>query len=371
MPGLNLLIKPASSLCNLKCKYCFYADVAESRAVPCYGKMSEETLEAVVKRAFEYTDRYVSFAFQGGEPTLVGLDFYKRLLALEATYNEKKIPVLYSIQTNGLLLDEEWAEFLSKNRFLVGLSLDGTREAHDSLRVDAEGNGTYDRVTQCADLLARHGVEFNILCVVNRYVARYPRRVYENLRKYGYLQFIPCLDGLLGEKAPFSLSADRYGSFLCGLFDCYYDDLVAGNFISIRNFDNYVQMCAGYPPESCALTGRCSCSPTIEGNGDVFPCDFYVLDEYRLGNVHTHTLEEMIRGEVAHRFIGGSESSAESCRTCPYYSLCRGGCRREREPSVQERTRFCQSYRTFFAHAMPRLKELAWYLTQQSTGDNT
>lgn len=362
MPGLNLLIKPASSLCNLRCGYCFYADVAEKRAVPCYGKMSLATLEATVKRAFEYAEGYVSFAFQGGEPSLVGLDFYRELLALQARYNSKGIRVLNSIQTNGTLMNEEWATFLAQNRFLVGLSLDGTREAHDSLRVDGNGGGTYNRVIQCAEMFTRHGVEFNILCVVNRYVARYPRRVYEALKKYRYVQFIPCLEELSGEERPFSLSAKRYGDFLVGVFDRYYADFMAGNYVSIRNFDNYVQMRMGLSPESCAMMGHCSCNPTVEGDGSVYPCDFYVLDAHRLGNVHTDSFEEMIRGEVAAQFTAHSATTDGACLTCPYFALCRGGCRREREPLSDGKNRFCSAYRAFFTHALPKITEMAQIL---------
>ena len=365
MPGLSLLIKPASSLCNLRCGYCFYADVAENREIPCYGKMDAATLEATVKRAFEYAEGYISFAFQGGEPTLAGLDFYRELIALQKKYNEKKIRVLNSIQTNGTLLDREWAVFLRDNRFLVGLSLDGTREAHDALRVDANGCGTYGRVTECAELLTRYGVEFNVLCVVNRYVSRYPRRVYEALKKYRYLQFIPCLDELSGKERPYSLSAKRYGEFLCGVFDLYYADFMAGQAVSVRSFDNYVQMRMGYPPEGCAQVGHCSCSLTVEGDGSVYPCDFYVLDEHRLGNVHTHGIKELLTCEAAERFTARSATEAAECRTCPYFALCRGGCRREREPHIRGENRFCGAYRAFFAHALPKITEMAQILLSE------
>lgn len=364
MHGLNLMIKPASSLCNLRCEYCFYSDVAENRSVPCYGKMSIDTLEAIVRQAFSYADGYVSFAFQGGEPTLMGLDFYRELIRLQKQYNKKNLRVFHSLQTNGILIDHAWAEFLAENRFLVGLSLDGTREAHDTMRRDGNGAATYDRVIKAAECLSRHGVEFNILCVVNRYTARHPRKIYQALKKYGYIQFIPCLDGFSGEKAPFSLSAERYGAFLCGVFDGYYEDFVRGEYVSVRGFDNYVQMCMGLPPESCAMTGRCSCSPVIEGDGSVYPCDFYVLDDYRLGNVHTHGFAEMLAGDTALRFVTESLDTAAECTSCPYAALCRGGCRRERDAKTKK-SRFCTAYRTFFAYAMPRLTEMAEILRKE------
>ena len=170
MPPISVLIKPASSLCNMRCKYCFYADITDNREVKSYGIMSEETLENLIKKAFEYASGSATFAFQGGEPTLAGLDFYRKLLQLEQKYNVKKIPVQNAIQTNGYVIDEEWAKFLAENKFLVGLSLDGTRDIHDSLRVDAAGKGTFSRVEKTAKLFKKHGVEFNILCVAYNFV---------------------------------------------------------------------------------------------------------------------------------------------------------------------------------------------------------
>ena len=191
MPPLNLMIKPASSLCNMRCASCFYNDVSHHRSRASLGMMTLDTLEMTVKHAFAYATGYVSFVFQGGEPTLAGLDFYKHLVTLQGKYNTRSIPVHYAIQTNGYLIDDDWADFLATHQFLVGLSLDGTRETHDRLRKDAEGNGTYDTVTRAARALERHGAAFNILCVVNEGVARDPQKIYDALKPYRYLQFIP------------------------------------------------------------------------------------------------------------------------------------------------------------------------------------
>ncbi|MBQ5770889.1 MAG: radical SAM protein, partial [Clostridia bacterium] len=173
MPPISLLIKPASGACQYRCKYCFYADVMNNREISNYGNMTFETLETLVKRAMNYAEGSVSFAFQGGEPTLAGLDFYKELIRLEKKYN-RGLQVFNSIQTNGGLIDDEWAKFLSENRFLVGLSLDGTKELHDKYRKNAMGEGTYERTLKTAELFQKHGVEFNILCVVNDDIASHP-----------------------------------------------------------------------------------------------------------------------------------------------------------------------------------------------------
>lgn len=362
MPPVNLLIKPASSMCNMRCKYCFYADVSKNRKTEFYGMMNKDTLEILVKRVFEYATGYAGFAFQGGEPTLAGLGFYRNLIALQERYNTRKIPVYNSIQTNGFGLNEEWAKFFADHHFLVGLSMDGTKEAHDALRLDAQGNGTYEAVARSAALLERFGVRFNILCVVNHFVARHPQKIYQNLKKYRYLQFIPCLDGFEGEKENFSLSSRRYGEFLKATFDLYYRDFLSGNYVSVRNFDNYIRMLQGYPPESCGMNGICSCQFVVEGDGSVFPCDFYVLDRWKLGNIREHSLQQMLETEPMSAFVETSRQRASVCESCPYFRLCRGGCRREREPIGEGNpgmNRFCESYRMFFEYAGARMMQMA------------
>lgn len=366
MPPIRVMIKPVSSLCNLRCRYCFYADVAEHREIRSYGVMEEETLEAIVRAAFDGASGSAGFVFQGGEPMLAGLDFYRTLLSLQKKYNTRKIRVENSIQTNGTLLTAEWAEFFAQNGFLVGLSIDGTREAHDALRVDGEGNGTYGRAVRAAELLKAAGAAFNVLCVVNNFVARYPQRVYQALKPYRYLQFIPCLDGLGGERKPFSLTEERYAAFLMQTFDLYYADYMRGDYVSIRNFDNYIQMLRGMPPESCAMSGVCSCSFVVESDGSVYPCDFYVLDAWRLGNVRSGGFREMQTSATATAFTEGSRALPEECRTCPVFFLCRGGCRREREPGGggepggrPGRYRHCRSQQVFLSHCLTKMRQMA------------
>ena len=362
LPPVSLLVKPASSMCNLRCGYCFYADVSDSRKEKSRGIMPDEVLEFLMRRAFQEASGSCSFSFQGGEPTLAGLDFFRRLTALQKQYNTKKLPVRNALQTNGLLLDDEWADFLAENSFLVGLSLDGGRELHDSMRKDADGGGTYARVMQAAGLLDRHGVEYNVLCVVHNAAARHPQQVYRALKRFRYLQFIPCLDPLDGSKPPHSLDPKRYGEFLKGTFDCYYADFFSKSPVSVRSFDNYAAMLAGCPPESCGMSGVCACCLTVEADGSVYPCDFYALDEYLLGNVRDNSLAEMARSEAAQRFIQPSLSVHEDCRSCGWYPLCRGGCRRNRPVCADGRpgkNELCDAYRAFFAYAYPRLLRCA------------
>ena len=361
MSNIGMLIKPASSLCNMRCTYCFYADVVSNRSTKCYGIMSPDTQKLLIQKAFDSADEFCSFAFQGGEPTLAGIDFYKRQIFLETQYNKRSIPVAHSIQTNGLAIDDEWAKFLSENNFLVGISLDGPKKIHDSLRIDTAGNGTFDRVMNAISLLERYGVEYNILTVVSKKVAIYPKEVYTFFKEYNfkYIQFIECLDPFDGNTGEYSLTPEVYCRFLKRIFDEYYNDFRRGNYVSIRSFDNYVNMLRGIPPEACGMNGMCNPYPLIEANGNIYPCDFYVIDKYLVGNIHTHGLNIVNSSDIAKNFALDSAYIAPECRRCKWYKLCRGGCRRCREPFANGKpslNKFCSAYKEFFEYAYPRME---------------
>lgn len=366
MPPLSLLIKPASSNCNLRCQYCFYHSLAENRITNSYGIMSNDTLELLVEKAFEYADISCTFAFQGGEPTLAGLDFYKRLIELVRKYKAGNVQVNYSMQTNGIAIDREWAKFLSENKFLVGLSLDGPKELHDITRVDSQGKGTFNRVMDTVALFDRYHVEYNILCVVSAYVARHISKVYSFYKKkdFRYLQFIPCLDPLNEEPGgyQYSLTPERYTQFLKRLFDEWYNDIIGGHMISIRYFDNLVGMLMGYPPESCGMSGVCTAYFVIEADGGVYPCDFYVIDEWHLGNIIEAGFGQLGASEAACNFTEASKHIDPECTRCRWYNLCRGGCRRNREPFINGTPAlnyYCTSFKEFFEYSIDRLLKLA------------
>ena len=375
MPPLNFLIKPASGNCNIRCRYCFYHDVAENRGVSSYGMMSDETLEALIEKALATADGSCSFGFQGGEPTLAGFDFFRKVVALQKQYNRKGLRISNAIQTNGMVLDAEWAAFLAENHFLVGLSLDGTKEIHDANRLDPAGKGTFNRVLRTAQLLTAKKVEFNILTVVTRQSARHIDRIYGFFRRSGlnWLQFIPCLDPLGEERGsnPYSLTPEAYAKFLKTLFDLWYRDVKAGNFIYIRYFENLVGMAMGYPPESCGLSGRCVIQNVVEADGSGYPCDFYALDEWKLGNIRTDSIPGMMKSPAAQKFLAAPLDIPEKCRSCRHYAICRGGCRRDREPMRGDTlplNYFCPAYEEFFDYAMPRLQELAYDAARRRSG---
>lgn len=372
MPPLSMMIKPVSSMCNMRCKYCFYADVTRHRDTVSYGVMSMATLETLVRRAFAYAEGNISFAFQGGEPTLAGVDFFRNLISLERMYNVRHIPVHNAIQTNAFDLSDELIEVLAKNRFLVGVSLDSPKRIHDHMRIDAHGNGTYDTIMQNIKRMQAAGIEYNILCVVNSFIARAPREVWQALAPHTYLQFIPCLDGFDGEPEEFSLTSDDYKEFLKVTFDLYYAAYMKRRYVSVRNFDNYISILLGQTPENCAMQGHCGTYYLIEGDGGVYPCDFYVLDQWRMGNINASSFHSLAKSPTGNAFRAESHYTPAECRSCKWAFLCRGGCKRDRVPlvpAVDSKTgekimipglnRFCDAYKDFFEYSYPRMQEIA------------
>ncbi len=367
MEYLCLLIKPSSDKCNMRCRYCFYADIAATHSRK-LGFMTENTAQELIKKAFAETEKQVTFIFQGGEPTLIGLQFYKYFVNTAEKYNTDKIKVHFAIQTNGYALDENWAEFFRENKFLVGLSVDGNKDLHDLYRLDAEGKGTFSRVSKCADMLKKHNVDFNILTVVTNPLARRAEAVYNFYKKQGfrYLQFIPCLNPIekMNEKYDYTLSPERFGEFLCRIFDLWVRDIKTGDAPSIRQFDNYILMLKGILPESCGLLGVCSEQNVIESDGSVYPCDFYVLDSLRLGNINESSFSEINEKRRELGFIEQSKTVSDKCKGCEIYPICRGGCRRYREPFYPDGAGdniFCESYKRFFEHALGILYRLSQY----------
>ena len=366
MKQLTFLVKPSSSLCNMRCRYCFYEDISEHRSAKSYGFMSQETAEALVRAAFDSIDPggTLTFAFQGGEPTLIGLPFYEAFLALESKYIKPGVTVHHAIQTNGQTLDESWALFFRKHQFLVGLSVDGTKDLHDLYRIGPDHNGTWKTVTKALSLLEKHSVEVNLLCVVTKQCARSGQKVYQSLKKLGvrYLQFIPCLDPMEDPRgaAPYSLTPDAYGHFLCALFDAWYLDWKAGQYVSVRLFDDYAHLLLGQPSGSCATSGHCGNYLVVEGDGSFYPCDFYVFDDWRLGNVLHQSPVEACSCERACKFLSDGDARPDACSACPWHSLCLGGCKRDwYETEGQRKNYYCPAFQMFFAYAYPRLQEIA------------
>lgn len=363
MNALTFLIKPASSLCNMRCRYCFYENISDNRTRKNMGIMEEATSERIVSEAFRAVSPggVILFMFQGGEPTLAGLDFFRNFMALERKYARAGVRCSHAIQTNGFFLTEEWAEFFREHAFLVGLSVDGTEMIHDSFRLDDAGKGTWQKTVGALRLLEQFRVETNLLCVVTAPVARKAQQVYRSLSGLGghALQFIPCLDPIDAKRGSefYSLKPEAYGKFLCGLFDCWYRDWKSGSYISIRTFDDYLRILLRMPPGSCAASGACGSYLVVEGDGSLYPCDFYVLDEWKIGNILEMNIEDALAAPASVRFVRDGMRRPQPCKDCRYFSICRGGCKRDW--TKDHMNYYCAALKTFFDYALPRLREMA------------
>ena len=374
MPPISLLIKPASGSCNMRCRYCFYTDEAENRAVASMGRMTPEAMRLIADKALAWADGDCTFAFQGGEPSLAGLDFFRSLTDYVSAHpNPRGVRVHYAFQTNGYALDEAWAQWFAQNKVLVGISLDGPKELHDRYRVDREGKGTFNRVMAAIRLLEKHGVDFNILTVVSAANARRGQQVYSFFKKQGfrYQQYVECLDpiGEVQGGHEYSLTPERYEAFLKSVFNAWYQNMKAGRYVYNRYFENLMMLLTGQAPESCNLRGVCSPQWVIEADGSVYPCDFYALDQWRLGNILTDSFETMEEVRQTSGFMEWSRRLPEDCKACRWLPLCRNGCRRNREPVTADSTGknyFCAAYKHFLEYACPRLMEICQLLRQRA-----
>lgn len=373
MKAASILIKPCSSNCNLDCRYCFYKVLSSNREQYSKGFMSDEILEKLIIRGIEYTQQYVSFAFQGGEPTLAGVEFFEKAVALQKKYNTKHLVIENTIQTNGMLIDDRWAKFLAENHFLVGLSLDGPRKMHDLYRRDIHGKDTFTKVMHTISLFEKYGVNYNILTVVTNDTAMKASYLYNFYKRnhFPFVQLIPCMDENSRDKektqSSYAVEPQQYGEFLCKIFDLWYEDFQKGEQMDIRMFSNLAQMAAGYPPEECGMNGCCNCYFVVEGDGSVYPCDFYCLDEWKLGTVQD-SFQTLIQSDKAKHFIASSKCENETCKKCPYLKLCHGGCRRWREPVTENcdsANLLCEAYEIFFEHTWERIEKLGKLILQR------
>lgn len=356
MSVLQLLVKPASSSCQFRCEYCFYSECSPLISQPSYGLMTEETMDHLIDSAFSYPTTQISFAFQGGEPLLVGLNYFNRFVAtVNKKNNGKKIRIDYSIQTNGYLINDNWAQFFHDNHFLVGISLDGTQETNDANRVNFNREGTYSKIIESTTKLDKYNVQYNILTVVTNEVAESAKKIYYLYKSLGfkYQQYIPLLhyfseDNKLSESI--QVNPLCFNTFLIELFDCYKEDMLRGEYVYIWNFDNYEGIIEHIEPNSCMFAGHCSRQLIIESNGDVYPCDFYVNHEHYLGNINYDSLIIIHESSKRKKFL--ELSIPEKCLTCKWGFLCRGGCKRYGAYHKHKGVNYyCEAYYSFFEYA--------------------
>lgn len=367
MPPIHVMLKPASGLCNMSCKYCFYADEMKKREQSSYGIMTLNTLENVIRETLAFAQGECTFAYQGGEPTLAGLEFFRKSIEFQKKYNVNQVTIQNALQTNGYALKEEWCSFFGQNQFLIGISIDGIKATHDCYRKGASGEDTYFQVLNAVKMLKMHNVEFNVLTVVNAKTAPKIRKIYEQYKKLGlsFQQYISCLDPI-GEPPgsfTYSLTPKVYGQFLIDLFELWDIDLQQGRQPFIRQFENWIGILMGVMPEACEQRGFCNIQNIVEADGSVYPCDFYVLDSYRLGNLNVNSFSEIYEERERSKFLENSKNHDQECLQCKYFILCRGGCRRHREGMERSeggnRNAFCEGYKSFFDQYYDRMVEIA------------
>ena len=367
MKTYNIMLKPASSLCNMRCRYCFYADVAVHRETPSYGMMAAEPRDALLRTVFSELsagDR-VQFIFQGGEPTLAGLPFFRTFVAKAKAH--EGVSVSFSLQTNGLLIDDEWCEFLKENRFLVGLSCDLLRTAHDDARRDASDKGTLTRVLRTLVLFKRHGIDFNVLCTLTPAVARHPEGVWREITRLGidYVQFTPCLAPEDGTSSPYALTPEAFASFYTRLFALWYTDYRKGICRSVKLFDDVVNLLLLGRPTACGMNGVCTPQLVIEADGSAYPCDFYCTDDYRLGSITDTTVSTLLASPAARAFATRKREPHALCEGCRYRTFCGGGCpRMQRSVCISEDGHRC-GYRTFLENCGNTLLQLTDEIRKQ------
>ncbi|MCF7972885.1 MAG: anaerobic sulfatase maturase [Phycisphaerae bacterium] len=369
MAPFSLLIKPAGPDCNMACAYCFYAQT-EALFAPGEHRMSDLVLETLVQDYLSVNMPTHHFIWQGGEPTLMGLPFFERAVALQKQYGHKDRVVSNALQTNGLRLDKAWCEFLREHRILVGISLDGPESLHNHYRVDDRGQGTFARVMQSISLCREQGVEFNTLTLLNSENVTQPDRVFDFLvqEDFRFVQFIPCTDRhpRTGDPMPYAVTGPQYGAFMCRIFDRWVAHGV--DRLSVRLFDSLVSYILEGHHTCCTFNKDCDNYVVVEHQGDVFCCDFYVTPETRLGNIMDTPVATLARGEAKRSFARAKRKIPASCFVCRHHALCRGGCPSDRpEGDGDTKNCMCEGYQLFFDHALPRLKEIvASFVSQKN-----
>lgn len=359
MDTITLLIKPSSFRCNIECAYCFYRRVKELYPGR-HPFMTIQDAEVLIRKTLQLDCREYQFCWQGGEPTLMGIDFFREIVRMQQEHGRSGQVIGNSIQTNGVLIDDRWAQFLAESSFLVGLSLDGPEDVHDHYRKTPAGKGTFNEVMKAAGYLRRHGVAFNILTLLTHRNVKQVERLYGFFRREGFshIQFIPCLERnpVTGEVLPHSITADELGRFHCALFDLWMRDGFYD--VSIRTFEDILIYYIDGVHTSCNWLRECASYLVIEHNGDVYPCDFFVYPEWKLGNIREDAYHQIMENPLRRSFARMKSALPGQCRNCRYLDFCNGDCLKFRVPAGNGSERecaLCEARRMLFEHMEPHL----------------
>lgn len=356
----SLLIKPASALCNLDCTYCFYLDRdADPYKEIDHKRMSTGTLRRLVDSWLYYSYPNSTFAFQGGEPTLAGLPFFEKLVEFQKLYGRGGQQVSNALQTNGVLLDIHWAEFFHQYNWLIGLSMDGPEDIHDRFRINKGGAGTWRQVMRGMEALQKGKAEFNILCVLSQSNVDHPKEIYRFFRSLGIdnIQYIPLSEfDASGNPLPETITPEQYGRFLVETFDLWWPERRQ---VRVRCFDNLAEGIAGMKPGACTMHESCDSYVVVEYNGDIYPCDFFVEGNWKLGNIVDDSWPEVARRMRRTEFAAKKSIPHPACQVCRWKELCHGGCpkfRHGRHGEFEELDYFCGAYKQMFAHTVEPLR---------------
>jgi len=357
--GLSLLLKPVSADCNMRCQYCFYLRATDPYRSSTGHIMDDLTLRTMISGYMKSSRRCASFGWQGGEPLLAGLDFFKRVVAYQAHYGQPGQLVSNNLQTNGTLLDEAWARFFQQYNFFLGVSLDGPEEYHNRYRYFTDGKGSFNRTMTGIGILRTHQVDFSVLTVINNVTAEKPDELYNFFIRNGlhYLQFIPCVESerSTGKMREYSVGADQYGDFLCVLFDVWYNR--GKPLVSIRLFENVLAIFMGLEPEICAFKNRCGSYAVIEYNGDVYPCDFFVENQWLSGNLLKSPIDELFQNQRLQTFHDAKIRQSSDCQACEWNFICHFGCQHYR--LANGKNYLCTAYKQFYRYTHKRFRKLA------------
>ncbi len=363
MRPFTLLIKPASADCNMRCKYCFYLEKSSLYPDKKNHRMTGKTLEKLISSYMKTSQPCYTFGWQGGEPTLMRTDFFKDAVRFQEKFGKKGSMVTNGLQTNTTLIDKDMAGFLAKYRFLLGVSLDGPKHIHDYYRKLRNGQGTFDRVMKGIEILKGARVEFNILVLVNDFNFNKAGEIYDFLVEKGfyYHQYIPCVEfDREGKLEPYSINGGNWGIFLNDIFKKWYPNDIYK--VSIRLFDSILKYLVNGSSAICHMENNCSQYFVVEYNGDVYPCDFFVRKEMLLGNINTHSWEEMVGSDKYNDFGKAKSGYGFLCNSCQYLDICYGDCLKHRSYMPHEPSKLsslCSGWKMFYGATLPIFNNIA------------
>lgn len=359
----SLLIKPSSADCNLNCDYCFYLEKHRIYPQTKRHRMKDTVLEQMVSSYMNTSQPVYYFGWQGGEPTLMGLAFFEKVVEFQKKYGRRGAIVSNGLQTNATLINDPLAALWSKYKFLVGVSIDGPKEIHDQYRTNIKGHGSHGDVLRGIDTLKRHGVEFNALVLVSASNVQHPKEIYRylcNLDIYHH-QYIPCVEfDNTGQPCSFAISGKQWGAFLCGIFDEWIQKDTRK--VSIRLFDSILGHMMDWQYRMCSQGGRCNTYFVVEHNGDIYPCDFFVELPTRLGNILNHTWEELSCSVRYRSFSRQKSDWSNRCKDCDFLRFCSGDCLKHRfykDRNPQTLSWLCAGWKRFYHHSLPSFEKIA------------